>query len=78
MTETEELTEALTIAITRCKRQALTEFINRLMPVLKKNSWDLEHVIDALGDYASQREDWGEVVKHLEDASIEINRLRRI
>ncbi len=78
MTETEEITEALSVAITCCKRQALNEFIRHLMPLLKQNNWDIEHVIDALGDYAYQREDWGIAIKHLEDASSEISRLRRL
>ncbi len=78
MTETEDITEALSVAITHCKRQALSEFIKQLMPVLKQNNWDIEHVIDALGEYIYQRDDWSIAVKHLEDASNEISRLRRL
>lgn len=78
MTDAEDMTESLTQAIKSCKRQALTEFVKQLMQVLKQSSWDIEHLIDALADYADQRDDWEAAVKHLEDASIEISRLRHL
>jgi hypothetical protein len=68
-----EITDSLTHAVDHARLLAISVFTQELMVALAKENYYLDDLLDALADYANQREDrredWREVARYLSEAS---------
>ncbi|MEH2467834.1 hypothetical protein [Nostoc sp.] len=51
-----------------CRRDGLTQFLNEFMKVLIAEGYTFEDLLDAITNWASEKLEFEDVVKHLEEA----------
>ncbi len=65
-------------AIAANRKQALAQFFQELLPLLRKQGYDLSDLITALSDFASQRDDFEKAVECLDHAVLEIEKANEV
>ena len=72
-----DIVKHLEDAVVAVRQQALSLLIQELLVALAKHNYQFDEVLDALADYAMQRQDWAEVVKLLEQAASDVQDIRK-
>lgn len=64
-----DLQENLLLIVESAQRQSITWLVAELMAILLRHGYTLEHLIEAVADYAEQNPELESAVGYLEEAS---------
>ncbi len=71
-----KLAQLLAEATVTARNLTMQLFVQKLMVALAKENYRLNDLLESLAEYAKRREDWSNVVHHLEAARDEVVRAK--
>lgn len=73
----EDLKEHFECALLSIKKQALSIFVQELMPILAAQNYLFDDLLEALAEYSETRSDWARATELLDRAVDEVRDVRR-